>query len=203
MHDTLMMRLRRGLQHRMEPGAQQGEGRPFRLALTLATDRASGRPRDRLRVRHQSPTKTPPPPDGEGGAGARRRVRRGHVLRAPAGPRGSPVRRQPHMAPQVAQCTNRQFVQECAVFRVFHDLRPMPSWADSVPSPPEPPSPAGKSCSGPASPSSSCSSKPQNQTGTRRTRRVRSAGPSQGMEPSGIPLRFRRRRHGFPAGRPG
>jgi hypothetical protein len=50
---------------------------------------------------------------------------------SPAGRRGRPVRILAHLdlAPRVAQCTNRGFGPGSAVFRVFHDLRPVPRWA--------------------------------------------------------------------------
>ena len=123
MHDTLMMRLRRGLQHRTEPGAQQGEGRRFRSALTLRqielpddleTVFAFGTNPQRKHLLHQMVK--------EVRVHGRRSVEVTDFVPQPD-PGGSPVRTQPHMAPQVARCTNRDASRERAEFRVLHGLR--------------------------------------------------------------------------------
>ena len=70
--------------------------------------------------------------------GAATRPLRGAAIAGPLGrqrPRktngpacADPVRTQPHLAPRVARCTNRQNSGEFATFRVFHRLRPESGW---------------------------------------------------------------------------
>jgi len=113
----------------MEPGAQQGEGRPFRLAPTLRqielpddlkTVFAFGTNPQRKHLLHQTVKEV--------------RVNGGRSVEvtyfvAEPDPGRSPVRTQPHLAPQVAQSANRRGGQGLAVFRVLYDLGGEPSCA--------------------------------------------------------------------------
>ena len=48
-------------------------------------------------------------------------------------PGRSPVRTQPHLGPQVAQCTNRPWGPKVAAFRIFHLMRPECARIEALP----------------------------------------------------------------------